>query len=306
MKTGDIDLWEINEAFAAVPLKTMRDLGLDPERVNVNGGAIALGHPIGATGAMLDRHAPRRARAPGSHHRPGHDVHGRRHGHRDHHRAGVTAPSTLVVEPAERRRRRCCGSTGPNGSTPSTRCCSVSSRRRAPPSRDDRDVRVVVLTGAGRGFCSGIDMRDFGPSMLDADDPAIDRLRFQEAMASLPQAIRALPQPVVAAVNGPAVGGGLALCLAADVRICRRVGVVRQRRHRHRSLRRGDGHELLPAPHRRAERGGRLDAHRPHGRRRRGATSGGWSASWSTTTGCSSGRSSSRRRSPPTRRSASR
>ena len=53
MKTGDIDLWEVNEAFAAVPLKTIRDLGLDPERVNVNGGAIALGHPIGATGAML-------------------------------------------------------------------------------------------------------------------------------------------------------------------------------------------------------------------------------------------------------------
>ncbi len=53
MRTGDIDLWEINEAFAAVPLKTMRDLGLDHDRVNVNGGAIALGHPIGATGAML-------------------------------------------------------------------------------------------------------------------------------------------------------------------------------------------------------------------------------------------------------------
>ena len=53
MEVGDIDLWEINEAFAVVPLKTMRDLGLDPDRVNVNGGAIALGHPIGATGAML-------------------------------------------------------------------------------------------------------------------------------------------------------------------------------------------------------------------------------------------------------------
>jgi len=53
MATGDIDLWEINEAFAAVPLKTIKDLDLDPERVNVNGGAIALGHPIGATGAML-------------------------------------------------------------------------------------------------------------------------------------------------------------------------------------------------------------------------------------------------------------
>jgi enoyl-CoA hydratase/carnithine racemase len=84
----------------------------------------------------------------------------------------------------------------------------------------DREVRVVVLTGAGRGFCSGIDMRDFGPAMLEPSDPVIDRLRFQERMASLPKAIRELPQPVVAAVNGPAVGGGLALCLAADVRLC--------------------------------------------------------------------------------------
>jgi acetyl-CoA C-acetyltransferase len=53
MVVSDVDLWEINEAFAAVPLKTMRDLDLDPRVVNVNGGAIAFGHPIGATGAML-------------------------------------------------------------------------------------------------------------------------------------------------------------------------------------------------------------------------------------------------------------
>ncbi|MDH6243268.1 acetyl-CoA C-acetyltransferase [Mycobacterium sp. OTB74] len=53
MSVADIDLWEINEAFAAVVLKAMRDLDLDPTRVNVNGGAIALGHPIGATGAIL-------------------------------------------------------------------------------------------------------------------------------------------------------------------------------------------------------------------------------------------------------------
>jgi acetyl-CoA C-acetyltransferase len=53
MKLADVDLIEINEAFAAIPLKTMRDLGMDPERVNVNGGAIALGHPLGATGGML-------------------------------------------------------------------------------------------------------------------------------------------------------------------------------------------------------------------------------------------------------------
>jgi acetyl-CoA C-acetyltransferase len=53
MQAKDIDLWEINEAFAAVPINTIRRLGIDPERVNVNGGAIALGHPLGATGAML-------------------------------------------------------------------------------------------------------------------------------------------------------------------------------------------------------------------------------------------------------------
>jgi acetyl-CoA C-acetyltransferase len=53
MKVADIDLWEINEAFAVVPLQTIRKLGIDRERVNVNGGAIALGHPLGATGAIL-------------------------------------------------------------------------------------------------------------------------------------------------------------------------------------------------------------------------------------------------------------
>jgi len=53
MEVKDIDLWEINEAFAVVPLQTIRQLGIDPDRVNVNGGAIALGHPLGATGACL-------------------------------------------------------------------------------------------------------------------------------------------------------------------------------------------------------------------------------------------------------------
>jgi len=53
MAVGDIDLWEINEAFAVVPLQTARALQIDPERINVNGGAIALGHPLGATGAIL-------------------------------------------------------------------------------------------------------------------------------------------------------------------------------------------------------------------------------------------------------------
>ncbi|WP_230661574.1 acetyl-CoA C-acetyltransferase [Psychrobacter sp. I-STPA10] len=53
MQASDIDLWEINEAFAAVPLKTARDFGVALDIVNVNGGAIAMGHPLGATGSIL-------------------------------------------------------------------------------------------------------------------------------------------------------------------------------------------------------------------------------------------------------------
>jgi acetyl-CoA C-acetyltransferase len=68
---GDIDLFEINEAFAVVALHAIRALALDPERVNVHGGAIALGHPIGASGARilttllaaLERHDLRRGLA---------------------------------------------------------------------------------------------------------------------------------------------------------------------------------------------------------------------------------------------------
>jgi acetyl-CoA C-acetyltransferase len=53
MEKGDIDLYEVNEAFASVPLRFMQDLGVPYDKVNVNGGAIAMGHPLGATGCML-------------------------------------------------------------------------------------------------------------------------------------------------------------------------------------------------------------------------------------------------------------
>ena len=52
-RVEDVDLWEINEAFAPVPIAVAQELGIPLERINVNGGAIALGHPLGATGAML-------------------------------------------------------------------------------------------------------------------------------------------------------------------------------------------------------------------------------------------------------------
>ena len=53
LQPGDIDLWEINEAFASVTLNSIRMLGIDEDKVNVNGGAVALGHPIGASGARI-------------------------------------------------------------------------------------------------------------------------------------------------------------------------------------------------------------------------------------------------------------
>jgi acetyl-CoA C-acetyltransferase len=53
LQPGDIDLWEINEAFASVTLNSVRMLGIDEDRVNVNGGAVAIGHPIGASGARI-------------------------------------------------------------------------------------------------------------------------------------------------------------------------------------------------------------------------------------------------------------
>ena len=53
MSTADIDLFELNEAFASVVLRYMEQLAVPHDRINVNGGAIAMGHPLGATGAMI-------------------------------------------------------------------------------------------------------------------------------------------------------------------------------------------------------------------------------------------------------------
>jgi len=53
LKPSEIDYWEINEAFAVVTLYAIHKLGIEPEKVNIKGGAIAIGHPLGATGARL-------------------------------------------------------------------------------------------------------------------------------------------------------------------------------------------------------------------------------------------------------------
>ena len=65
LRYADLDLIEINEAFAAVAIQSMKDLGIGPERVNVNGGAIAIGHPIGASGARIALHLANELRRRG-------------------------------------------------------------------------------------------------------------------------------------------------------------------------------------------------------------------------------------------------
>ena len=96
MTIDDIDLIEVNEAFASVVLRYMQAFDIPHDKLNVNGGAIAMGHPLGATGAMLlgtliDEMERRRQidRADDA-------VHRRRHGHGDDHRAGVAGPMPKI------------------------------------------------------------------------------------------------------------------------------------------------------------------------------------------------------------------
>ncbi len=66
LKVDDIDLWELNEAFASQCLYSRDTLGIDPEKYNVNGGSIAIGHPFGMTGARLTGHILQEARRRGN------------------------------------------------------------------------------------------------------------------------------------------------------------------------------------------------------------------------------------------------
>ena len=83
----------------------------------------------------------------------------------------------------------------------------------------DATCRAVILTGAGRGFCSGQDLAAANARKGDQASGVIEKLFWQEQFAGMGRRLRTMPQLVIAAVHGPAVGAGMAIALSADVRI---------------------------------------------------------------------------------------
>ncbi len=83
----------------------------------------------------------------------------------------------------------------------------------------DPECRAVVLTGAGRGFCAGQDLQAANVRNREGRSGVVERLFWQEQFVGMGARLRAMPQLVVAAVNGPAVGAGMAIALSADVRL---------------------------------------------------------------------------------------
>ena len=204
----DIDLVEMNEAFAAVVLRFVKDMGLDMEKVNVNGGAIAMGHPLGATGAHDPRHADRRAAPDRRPVWPCHAVHRRRHGNRDGRGGNLDEHDTIRWEQDE---------DGivvltlddPNQSANTMNAAYRASMAAAVDRLEaEKDtITGVVITSAKKTFFAGGDLNDLHATPRRRTRPRSPRAS-RELKAQL-RRLETLGKPVVAAINGAALGGGL-------------------------------------------------------------------------------------------------
>ena len=191
LDVDDLDLVELNEAFASQSIACMRELGLDPAKVNVNGGAIALGHPLGMSGARLITmlvHELRRTRRPL---RPGHDVHRRRPGHRHGHRAHRRVVRSAALPCAA---RRACqpANEPPVGASPSPSCTLGVPNRGCRPipgpptsrwhARRAREVRSGPHSSFVRPACNTTESPCLGPGMCAsrAERPLEDRFVLRD------------------------------------------------------------------------------------------------------------------------------
>ncbi len=170
MTVADIDLWELNEAFAAVVLRYMQALDIPHDKMNVNGGGIAMGHPLGATGAMIIGIALDELERSGQVDRPDHPVHRRRHGHRHRHRTRLRDHDHGKLQDRRRRRRHRPGhlrrarpvDEHPDRQASWPSCPSWSNGSRpTTPSRARSSPRARP-----RGFCAGADLGDMAGGML--------------------------------------------------------------------------------------------------------------------------------------------
>ncbi len=248
LDVDDIDLFEINEAFAAVAMRFMRDLDISPEITNVNGGAIAMGHPLGATGAMilgtlideLERRDLRRGLATlcvgGGMgiativelvcHRRGFETGWRPSSTTGDLKGDPQMTTTQTDVSAVRYERDDDGivTLVLDDPTASANTMSVlykdsmlaAVQRLYDEVDSDDGVTGVVVTSAKKTFFAGGDLRAM-VTATKADAPAFFEL-CEEVKAGL-RRLETFPRPVVAAINGAALGGGFEIALATNHRI---------------------------------------------------------------------------------------
>ena len=202
-------------------------------------------------------------------------------------RGGSRVSDAVLVETVGDRASRSHAEPARAAQRDELRRSSPGSTTRSTSSPTTATCRVIVLTGAGRGFCAGLDLTEGASPPVGRGPRAARRpgMTVQKLIAGLVPKMRSMPQPIIAAVNGAASGGGLALALASDVRIAAAVGALQRRVHPRRAV--GLRHRRVvdaAAPDRRvarvraaadrpADRRGRSRPHRArHARRRPTAT----------------------------------
>ena len=223
LSVDDIDLWEINEAFAVVSEKFIRDLGLDRSKVNVNGGSIALGHPIGATGAILIGTVLDELERTGGRYGLVTMCAGGRYGAGDHHRTVRRGVSETPIRLAVAEGVATITLDRPGAGNAMDMAFMDALHVIGSMISDDNSVRSILIEANGRNFCVGGDMRDFGGD--DPDGGYMHRLagRLHEALKLL----AAQRAPIVLAVQGGGGGGGAEPRGAGRHRHCRAVSEFR-------------------------------------------------------------------------------